>query len=590
MNLSRMARLPDIQRVTELPVEDLSPYHDELVEKWSKAYRIRDDARKLRGVQAEALEVGSRMASIRPYMGWAGQIGVGKGKTLICMLTPKAMGAKRSILLCPSDVKKQTLAAEHEWGQEYDIVRTTDDVERWRTGDGRYRLVMSYAQLSQPSSTDLLTQLAPDLIVADEAQALGNPTAARTKRFLRYMKKNAGTTRFVAMSGTLFGKRIMEFYHLLFWSLRVFSPLPQTKAETQIWGSLYDVDGEPDELAWKRGSFIFEWFERVRKEHPEIEYPQTLRGDDRDEARLALGFRIKTCPGMILTTTSSCNTPLHIDGYYPTYSELGRDYLARLHSDHVMPHDAAVDEASTMNENANQLSLGFYYVWDWPNGEPDEEWLEARRAWFGEVRRYLARWDEDGRDSAKLLEDWVREGNGPDALKEALELWDTQRHKPEPPVLTRWFDYGPCLSALDWAREHADVGGIIWFKHRAVGDMLETLGLKVIRKGRVDNLRSKYPVICLPITVYHKGHDLYDWNHQLIMQMPPGGKICEQLLGREHRQGQTKPVYTSVFAHTWKLRQNFERANVDARVQQAITFQPQKLLLATGDMYDDWAM
>lgn len=590
--------MSQLNRILGNPVSDLASEHypQQLIEDMTKLFRLPPGdlaapwpLRDLRIEQAVTLMYALIMATKKDQMlGVAGQIGVGKGKTLLCMLLPKAFKAKRPILLAPSDVAAQTFAAEKEWGQEYDVCRSLNykvpaDLQKWKDGEGKYRLVLSYAALSRPESTRLLTELQPDLIMADEAQALSNPKAARTKRFFRYMRK--AECRFCPFSGSLFGKELAEFAHLLGLSLLDLSPLPRAdKAEVAIWDSVVSVKGEPDQLARDRMEAVISWAAQAKRDNPHIEFPLALGQSFKDQARSALGFRLKTTLGFVMSTTSSCDQPLHIHTRNFEMSEYVNECIGRVFTDFVMPDEELVESGDEVARSARQLSAGFYYRYVWPDGEPDEDWLEARRAWTSESNKWLSRHDRDGCDSQKLLSDAIEAGDikSDRHVASAWQLWKREMHKPEPPRESVWVDYAAVIDAVKWAKEVGS--GIIWYYHQTVGDALEDFGIPCIRKGRVDHLRKDYPIMALNIRVYHKGHELQAWTNQLIMEPPSGGKVWEQLLGREHRQGQKNAVHTWVQQHTWKVRDDLRAACRDARTIQYLTFQPQKLNIAEGDI------
>ncbi len=231
--------------------------------------------------------------------------------------------------------------------------------------------------------------------------------------------------------------------------------------------------------------------------------------------------------------------------------------------------------------------MGFYYVWDWPDGQEDEDWVSARREWWRACREYLKTYSREGCDSPFLVEEYVREKRRPAPLLEALEAWDAQRHKPPPPRKPVWLDYGPLLWALSWAAKQ-EGGAILWFSSRAVGEMLQAFGVPTFWEG-VPN-KEVSGIVALSIRVYHEGKNfLTPWDNQLILQPPSSGAVWEQLLGRTYRPGQESThVKASVYYHVSPCHDAMRNALKKARYIQGNTTQPQILLFAEKEEFIEW--
>jgi len=510
-----------------------------------------------------------------PY-GTVGSIGVGKGKTLAFLLLPQVLQAKRPIQLIPADVKTQTLADECEWQREYNIVPTTTDIDEWECADGRLRLLITYGQLSQPSATDLLRQLNPDFIGADEAQYLANPKAARTMRFLRFMRANRGAVRFCPMSGTLTQAALEDYAHLVNLALLDKSPLPLHERDQEMLGGTVNWGAEPDSSSLAYAQQLVDWAHSAG-------WDGDYRGGEQNQARQALGYRLRTCPGVVVTTSSSCDAHLLLTAARPEVSESIRGALYHLDTTYELPDGTEVVEAAHFTSNANHLSMGFYYRWAWEkteSGEVDEPWLEARREWAALVRNYLARHGREGCDSPFLVEKHVRKEHRPESLVNALAKWNVQRKKKPPPVEAVWFDYSILTWTCAWAAEHKKA--IVWFRSKAVGLMLQAFGIPAMWEGTPDPKAT--PVVALSWHVYHKGWNLQAWDQELDLEPSPNGARWQQKLGRMHRDGQASgTVRSTVLQHTWPLRNNMVRAMEKAQYIEAVTYEPQKLLFAELD-------
>jgi len=569
----RFGIVSEMDRLTAIELEAAPPDPEALVGKWTRDLRRTADARPLRLAQAWALEEVARSVSWGLPYGSVGSMGVGKGKTLYFLLAPRVAKARRPVQFLPPDVRDQTLEDEEEWGREYNIVRTTYDVDEWECADGDLRLLITYGQLSRPDATDLLRRLNPDFIGADEAQNLANPRAARTMRFLRYMKENRATVRFYPASGTITQAAMEDYAHLVNLALLDRSPIPRHDKDLELLAGTINWGAQPDSASYLYAQQLIDWSKDNGWE-PE------RRLTTQAEARQALGYRLMTCPGVVVTTSSSCDAPIELTAAYPEASESIRGALYHLDTTYELPDGTEVVEAAHFTANANQLSMGFYYRWAWEEteiGHEDTPWIEARREWASQVRQYLGRHGREGCDSPFLVEKHVRREQGPDGLYNALKRWDLQRKKPPPPVKAVWFDYSILTWACEWA--HQRDAAIIWFRSRAVGHMLEQFGIPAMWAGTPDYQAT--PIVALSWHVYHKGWNLQMWSEGLDLEPSPNGGRWEQKLGRTHRQGQKAPVVReTVLQHTWPFRNNMQAAVEKAQYIQAVTYQPQKILLA----------
>ncbi len=561
---------------------------------WTEVYRTHPETRTLRPTQGEILEVGYRQAQKEWPAGILGSVGVGEGKTLAFFLLPLVFEAKCPLLLVPADMISGGNLEEalFEWRQEYDLlpIHIVKGGTIPRTS-ARTLFVMSYAQLSNPAGTRVLTELKPDIIMCDEVHYLAAPTAARTKRFLRYFNANP-ETRLIGMSGTITGKSLKDFGHLAMLALRQETFLPEDERATKAWCGVLDADAENDTL----DRFLFDplvsW---ARKEAGQDALPG-LAGEE--EVRWAFNYRFSTTPGVICTTSPSCDAELILTGWrdiaFSTETELTvEDAMKNLKKNDELPNgylaETALDKARAMRE----LAMGFYYYWDWPDGEVDKEYVLAKKYWDGAVRQYLKSYAREGVDSPWLVEQYVRESVAagkdisPDLIH-CLEEWDKQRHKPKPPTKAAWLDFSVIIAAAEWSKNNE---GYIWFGPRAVGEALQAFGIPTFWEGLPDS--EVHRRCALSIKVYNKGKNFQAWDNQLFMCVPSDARLWEQALGRQHRHGQKSPrVRATIMQHVWVMRRAWRTALTRAMYIQGSTGQMQRLVFAkhynldAGDTFD----
>lgn len=587
--------------------------HAKLVTKWTALLRSHPDARPLRPVQAEILEAASVQAAKPWPAGMLGLVGVGAGKTLAFFLMPSVFDAQVPLLLVPADMISggQLEADWFEWSQEYDLlplhVVKGGRVPRLAR---RTLYVMSYAQLSQPNSSDVLRRLGPDLILSDEVHNLRAATAARTKRFMRFMGASVKTeeeeaaeagnitidgeaagagTRFVGMSGTVTGTSLKDYWHLARLALRDESFLPEESTDLKSWCSVLDADANPEALA----RFLFDplvtW---ARNKAGKTKLPGLAGGD---EVRWAYNYRMVTTPGVVATTSPSCDSTLVLTGWSDISFQGDADTemtvphaMKMLATQDELPNGMLVEDELTKSSAMRQLAMGFYYYWDWPDGEVDTDYVLAKKGWDGAVRQYLKGYSREGVDSPWLVDQYVRErvASGKKVSPDLVyyqELWDAQKHKPQPPTTAAWLDWSVILAAVEWSQKNE---GFLWFRSRAVGEALQAFGIPTFWEGMPDPV--KHRKAALSLNVFNKGKNLQAWDNQLYLEIPSDAKMWEQSLGRTHRAGQkSEVVKATIMQHVWVLRRSWRSALSRATYIEGTTGQQQRLCFSRHHNLDD---
>lgn len=571
-------RSKELARILAIPEQDLSGEGEALAEKWTKLLRRHDSAPSLRPVQGLILEAAYQQAQRGEWLdpdgnvavgGVIGNVAVGGGKTLTFLLIPRAIEhalghAVKSTYLFPPKLRSTVEDERWKWSKHYKLARPQ---------------LIAYSQLSQPGSSALLRQLEPGVIMADECQNLRNFTAARTKRFVRYMV-NHPTCRFVGLTGTLTKGSLLDYAHQFELALRDGSPAPLDEDIQKMWASVVDHKGEPDAIALSAMAPLVATYNR------NIQLPPYTEDPAREERRQAFYHRLRTTPGVILTTGSSCDADIVMEGLRFDVSDELHLALSNLDTAWVLPDETEVIDTLHMDRARQELSLGFYYVWDWP-GEPDEAWVEARRGWAREVRAFLQYRSREGLDSPALVEGWVETNPGlarqvAPTLVPALEAWYEQKNKAPPPTKPVWIDKTPIHQAVAWAYQQLAEGEdrvFLWFRTRAVAAALEEMGIPCLFGVDPD---PSSPIQGLSTAVYHAGWNLQAWKTQLVLEPDANPVTWEQQLGRTHRQGQEAGVIRcDVLQHLWPLRYKVGEAINRARTVQSTMHQPQKLLMAS---------
>ena len=478
-------------------------------------------------------------------------IAVGGGKTLLALLLPAVMGAKNAVILTKPGLKKQMIRErETFYGKHFHLPPSH---------------IVAYTELSSAGKAEILTELKPDLIIADEAHCIGNRSSARTKRFLRYMKANPSTL-FCALSGTMTSRSIKDYAHLIDLALGKNSPLPCRYGDLLEWAAALDTNIEnrmpPGFLA--------------------------LLCESGEEVRSGYRRRLIQSPGVVATSEGSIGTSLVVMRRIPDVPYEIQEIIKGIRLTWSL-EDEEFTTALEMDRVLKQVSCGFYYQWDWPHGIVDTEWLEARALYAKEVRQKL-KYSREGMDSPLLLHN-AAERFHIIGLR-GSNCWESEhwpgwqrvkdRWKPTPPVKTIWVDDFLVQDALKWAI-HTKERGIIWCQHKALSERIARTGGIPLYGAGTDAGTATAPVIVCTTATQGTGKNLqHYYEHNLFTSLPPNGKAVEQILGRTHRPGQLADEVTVEWcAHTEVLENAMPRVIEDARYMEATTGQKQKILYAT---------
>lgn len=542
---------PDFQRVSALrrrelvldKVPDLTPL-----------VRRPGGSMSLLPIQSAALLEASMMR------GLFAPIPVGNGKTLITLLLPSVLDSKKAVILVPAQLRNQIhREAESYYGPHFQI--PFDRIH-----------VVAYSELSNAGSADVLETIKPDLVVADEAHRLKNVNAARTKRFLRYMKDD--NVRFCALSGTMTSRSLMDYYHLIVRALYKNAPMPLNWKVAKYWANA--LDARP-ELPFNAG-VLRAWC--VGDEPPREGYRRRLwqslgvvamnENEDGLASLLIRKLRV-SIPDAVMKRIHEVRTKWSIDG-------------------------EEFDGAATRALYLRQLACGFYYRWDWPNGIIDWEWLRARSEWHKFIRETLE-YSKKNLDSPFLVyracERFEKLSRGERLRKTKHELpvidspqfraWRMVEDRPKPPTKHIWIDEFLVNAALARANAEKKKGNvIIWYDLQAFEEPFRRRGIPVYGEGTDAGL-AKEPIIACSVGTQSIGKNLqFVYSRNIILSMPPNGVTVQQLFGRTHRKGQeADEVTVDWFGHTPELEAAFAQAIEDATYQEQTGNGRQKILFGT---------
>ncbi len=471
--------------------------------------------------------------------------------TLATMLLPEMMGIDPGdvVVLCPAGLRDEAV-------EEWEIYQ-----EHFRVPRLRY---VSYATLSNTAGINLLTDLAPQLIIADEAHKLGNRGSARTKRFMKYLRANPDVA-FVPMSGTLSAGQLGGFQHLVDAALGEAAPIPRPYSLWQSWARIIDVFGQYDPP--------------VRQDYRRMDALCTWAGTT--DHREAFAERWRTAPGVVVSEGSSYDGDIEIRRLRFEGEDLPGDldeHLRWARESMRRPDGDIFLDPLRLAVGLRQLALGYFLRWRWPvNGDPHYKWLSARSEWQRTCQDEIRR-GRKGVDSPSLVTAAIANedaGLRADTVA-AWHAWEAIRGEADPESVPAWVTDKVLRRYVDYAYA-AKEGVLVWYQYRAEADALERLGLRVYRAGEMPPRDGR--TCALSVRAHGTGYNLQAWGRYLVLHPPANAGAWEQLLGRMARTGQARDrLLVEVAGHTDELWGCVGTARDKAKVVQGTVGHRQYLL------------
>ena len=593
-----------LTEILEFPLR--SPMPDDFVGRMSSVLKTPTGTQTLRVMQAEALVEAVRQFRVGGSRGIFVRGGVGTGKTLIGLLLPTVLPPlqpnQKALYLCPAALRDKTLIELPEYKKNWKVVS-----ERL--------LVQSYDELSR--NPELLQKLNVYLVICDEAHALKNHTAARTRRVVRESRRNPNII-WVMMSATSSTRGIKDNAHLYGLALREGSPIPSSETELTALANCVDAVTKAEGSDWSVAKKLV----TVYPEFPDWKRRWEMSGEDRVRmTRFALSERVRKTSGVITGDVVDVEAKLILRRVGFPVSPTIQRALTELAISGDIPGSGGASALAERDKarSQEQISLGFYYRWAWErtsSKEPDQEWLAARREWSSALTEYLAphgEGDRAGIDSPMQMVQRMAEM--PDYVRTAWRVWEPLRKRyviqyegesanntnipssgivrTEPiPVEPVWLDHTVLDRMVAELRDSKNPC-VLWYKHRAVGQELSRLGCRVALSG--EDLPWGYQYLQgdgLPVALSSYSHceglNLQAWS-RMVMTCPGSAKTAagaqlEQEIGRLHRAGQTADrVLVEIWQHTAPLRANLETAIQQATYIQQSTGIPQRLCIGSWE-------
>lgn len=530
------------------------------------------------------------LSALRMFGGVLAQLGCGDGKGLCAMLAASAVNAKRPLILVPSDLR-------HEFDKEY-----AKFLARGFTLPTNLT-VESHTFLSNKRRSYWLQEFDPDLVWIDEVSAFKHATTARSRRLWRFFEgdpikgipakptiANGGSIYFGAAAGTTIGASLIEMGPVARHTLGPRSPIPHSynkgiiSPELAAWANVVDPHSTPQYTDRHAIEPL------VRAFCVPGAWRVLLDGSNsqaRKAGREALKKRRVTCPGVIVTEGEHCKSSLVIHTIAGLQTPtIVKDAFTRLLADGELPNgDILETEIDTWRAGQN-LSIGCYSYWEWPDGVRDEQWLWIRKRWHSAVRQELKEnahtgYDSEGNVWDRVRDDYHKGTNELAYMHDAFVAWEAMRTRYDPIAMQRyaWLSDYFVRDLVALAKSFA-YPVIIWYASTALEWALERFGIPCYGDGTEPPDRS---ITCgLSLNVHARGKNLQDrWHTSVYGEFPSSGEWAEQSLARTHRPGQPAEVVNAyLYTHTDPFARNLASAMEKARLLEAAQGR-QRLLYAS---------
>lgn len=629
------AKFAEIHRVCELPVRfAMTPEEIELFNQQhvlAHAYADRQDPFRLWPIQAEGV------SAFLNTGGLVGSIGVGWGKTLICIMIASlgfSAGHRKMVYMLPSSVFGQFWKIDLRWARQRVPVsmpviplvgRSMRDRKLIARQDRPGLYVLSWELVSREDGEEILKYIAPTLVIGDEAQNIRNHSSARTKRFERYV--SAARPRCAFVSGTITSKSPQDYHHLMSWALGHGSCLPLPPRLASEWYPVIDSSADttegysPVSQSSNRGAImpLIEWARRT--------FPQWDRYLTETTAgfRLAFKLRFSTTPGVVSSGDREIGVSLRISNREiqdyqnaPGWEELA-ELMRQVDEDWLTPNDDPIEFVIHKWKWLYELSHGFWNRLYWADYQTvarrrnitDHEAYDiicrsmeqhaALNEYHKVLRDFIENHSREGLDTPFKIGNVMRLSGAEHVTEELFDAWNFAKSLEFEGMIERDREaIRVCSFKIDdtikWVQESAKKRGkygcILWYYHHGLGNWLSEkateAGLDVLHcpagpKGNEDirDESNASKVVVASWKAHGVGKNLQHFRHQYVVQWPRNGADAEQLLGRTHRNGQTAD---EIVVHTGQTLSfdcmQFSACALDALYTHQTTGNRQKMVYA----------
>ena len=573
LDLNNLAPKPvsEMDRIVKLPRVCDVPEH--IVQEFSRRILLPDSTWKTLN-QAQVAGIVSYLR----FGGLLGAIGVGFGKTMISFKIADlayAKGIRKILLLIPANTVSKTVYELPDLKKEISL-NFPIHVLGGKAAKKRKQLsqetsgvfIMSYSQLSLKDTDEILRNISPETIIADEVHNLANiDKSAAAKRINRYMNEFP-ETEMCGMSGTVTNKGLHEFAHLTMWCLKDKSPIPLIWAEVDLWNQCLGTTFS-DHVMEKTMQPIIDWARRNYLN-------DTFDNTEVASLRKAFKYRFETAPGSVTSGDAGVKASLIIDNVPAENLEDVEgglkiiQYMADVQEINQAPDGTCIEFDLHKFRHLWCLTSGFYLELYWPETstvsrrrecsdseaktllDRSQQHLKSKQIYSKELRDWLGDNDISGLDSPMLLGNEMRWHGAQNVGEDLYSKWrDMKELDFDERVDRDSRDHRICDYKIRAAIKQAKKikkSCIFWCHNIALSywlfESMKAADLDVVHApaGTVGdftimNKENKDKFIVASTYAHGTGKNLQHMKHAYYVQLPRSATQCEQSLGRLHRQG-----------------------------------------------------
>ena len=532
--------------------------------------------RKPNGTQSLRYHQGLLLAEGRAVGGTFGALPVSAGKTLVSWLMPTMVQATKPLL-----VTQGSLITSGKTQRDFDAL-----AEHWVEPPAEITMA-SYQWLATEAGAEYLEREQFDCVMLDEGHRARKFERSCAKRIERYRAGRIDRQQRISIhfwTGTIYRKGPADIAHALAWSLGEYSPLPYPGTQAlRDWCAALDWKAPLGRRLWPgaivelgRAWLPPEKFEQIRRSLPTMDPERALT-----LARLCLQRWMRETPGVVIVDESSCDQPLHLKFRMLPFDAELEELFHQFRATDRTPDGWLMPDALTRYSHETELQCGYYNEMD---PRPPTEWAEARRAAATYVRETIRRTAKSTHPLDTERQVFRHRSHVP-AIADWIAIRDAFKPKSKPV----WLSASVLHWAAAWLRENAPA--LVWVTHTALGEMLSRLsGVPYYAsEGRSESGRSIVDVdppesAILSAHALREGFNLPQWSRGLVLGWLQPADQCEQLIGRQHRDGAKGPVSIDIAVLSGATLRAFYSAYSEAmQVAEAMGQNQQKLLKANID-------
>lgn len=282
---------------------------------------------------------------------------------------------------------------------------------------------------------------------------------------------------------------------------------------------------------------------------------------------------------MVIVDEDSCDQPLTFRQVLAPEDETLDGLFETFRTTWTTPDGWDLSDPLSVWRHAGELGTGMYLKWD---PRPPLWWSMPRSIFCKFVQKRIA--DSAHGKHPLDTELAVRNAHG---NEEAVRDWMAVRDRFKPNSVPVWVSGSVLEQTAKWALDTSTGPGLVWCGNTAFAQALAQVtgltyygaGGKSVDGRSISNAPPQMSAI-LSVGANLRGRNLQAWCRNRVVNPPQSARYIEQLVGRTHRHGQTRPVEIEIVMTSGDTFDSFEAAYREAMFSARTNGIHQKLLRA----------